>query len=76
MDVLVQALGEDAARVHLDIHTDNLVAEVGRLSALGARTLTSFDEWVVMEDPAGLVFCVVAVGPDAPILVTAMTWEN
>lgn len=57
--LLVQRLDEGDARVHLDIHTDDLEAEVARLEGLGATVARRHDEWVVMTDPAGLEFCVV-----------------
>ncbi|MFC4012846.1 VOC family protein [Nonomuraea purpurea] len=40
--------------------TDDLEAETARLEALGARCLRLVnDHWCVMEDPAGLPFCVI-----------------
>jgi len=35
--LLVQRLGEGTARMHMDIHTDDLAAEVSRLERLGAE---------------------------------------
>jgi hypothetical protein len=61
--LLTQRLGEGVARVHLDIHTDDLDAEVARLENLGALRLQSVHSWQVMRDPAGLLFCVL---PDPP----------
>ena len=49
------------SRVHLDIETDNVPAEVKRLEALGARTISKVKTWVVMEAPTGQRFCVVRV---------------
>jgi hypothetical protein len=57
--LLMQRLGEGAARVHLDIHTDDLAAEVGRLEHLGAERVQRVHSWWVMRDPAGLLFCVI-----------------
>ena len=57
--LLVQRLGEGAARVHLDLHTDDLAAEVGRLERLGAERVQRVHSWWVMRDPAGLLFCVI-----------------
>ena len=59
MGLLVQRLGEGAARVHVDIHASDLAAEVARLEALGAEVVETHQFWTVMRDPAGLVFCVV-----------------
>jgi predicted enzyme related to lactoylglutathione lyase len=47
------------SRVHLDIETDNIEAEVHRLEKLGARRLGPIKRWVVMEAPTGQRFCVV-----------------
>jgi catechol 2,3-dioxygenase-like lactoylglutathione lyase family enzyme len=47
------------SRVHLDIETDDLDAEVTRLEALGARRVARVERWVVMEAPTGQRFCVV-----------------
>jgi hypothetical protein len=47
------------SRIHLDIETDDVEAEVERLVALGARRLEQVHTWVVMEAPSGHRFCVV-----------------
>ena len=57
--LLTQRLGEGTARVHVDIHTDDLVAEVNRLERLGAERVQRVHSWWVMRDPAGLLFCVI-----------------
>jgi hypothetical protein len=57
--LLVQRLESGSPRVHLDIHTDDLDAEVSRLERLGARRIRQANGWWVMEDPAGLPFCVI-----------------
>ncbi|MEO5875977.1 MAG: VOC family protein [Streptosporangiaceae bacterium] len=61
--LLVQRLDVGSARVHLDIHTDDLEAEVARLERLGATRLGKVDFWWVMQDPVGLPLCVL---PDLP----------
>jgi hypothetical protein len=58
------------SRVHLDIESDDLEAEVARLEALGAKRLQKVSTWWVMEAPTGHRFCVVrpqrgALGEDA-----------
>jgi len=58
--LLVQEIGS-ASRVHFDFHTDNLEAEVARLERLGAKVQERTGHWVVLTDPAGLMFCVVGV---------------
>lgn len=53
------AAGQRTARVRLDIHTDDLDAEVARFSRLDARRVQRVHSWQVMRDPAGLIFCVI-----------------
>ena len=57
--LLVQHIGEGPSRLHLDVHTDNLEEEVERLEQLGARRLSQRGNLWVMQDPAGLLFCVI-----------------
>jgi predicted enzyme related to lactoylglutathione lyase len=47
------------SRVHLDIETDDMDAEVARLEKLGARRVEFIRRWWVMEAPTGQRFCVV-----------------
>jgi hypothetical protein len=47
------------SRVHLDVETDDIAAEVSRLEALGAKRIGEIKRWVVMEAPTGQRFCVV-----------------
>jgi len=47
------------SRVHLDIETDDIEAEVRRLERLGARRIGAVRTWVVMQAPTGQRFCVV-----------------
>jgi len=47
------------SRVHLDIETDDIPAEVARLEKLGARQVGAVRSWVVMQAPTGHRFCVV-----------------
>ena len=56
--VLVQAVSHPS-RVHLDIETDDIDAEVARLEALGAKRVAHVKRWWVMEAPTGQRFCVV-----------------
>ena len=46
-------------RMHLDIETDDIEAEVARLEALGATRVKFVRRWWVMEAPTGQRFCVV-----------------
>jgi predicted enzyme related to lactoylglutathione lyase len=50
---------EHESRVHLDIESDDVEAEVARLEKLGAKRLKKIHTWVVMEAPTGQRFCVV-----------------
>ena len=52
---------EHESRVHIDIETDDIPAEVARLEALGAGVVDRLDRWVVMQAPTGQRFCVVRV---------------
>jgi catechol 2,3-dioxygenase-like lactoylglutathione lyase family enzyme len=56
--VQVQRVAHES-RVHLDIETDDIPAEVARLEALGARVDQRLQRWVVMHAPTGQRFCVV-----------------
>jgi len=53
------------SRVHLDIETDDIEAEVRRLEALGARRVQQVQGWWVMEAPTGQRFCVVTADEGA-----------
>jgi catechol 2,3-dioxygenase-like lactoylglutathione lyase family enzyme len=50
---------EHGSRIHLDIETDDLEAEVKRLEGLGAKKVEFVKRWWVMEAPTGQRFCVV-----------------
>lgn len=50
---------EHESRVHLDIETDDVEAEVRRLEKLGAKRVEAVKTWWVMEAPTGQRFCVV-----------------
>lgn len=57
--ILLQKV-DHPSRVHLDIETDDLEAEVARLERLGARRIAFVRErWWVLEAPSGHRFCVV-----------------
>jgi Glyoxalase-like domain len=56
--VLVQRVQKDPG-IHLDIESDSVAAEVARLEAAGARRKYRIKTWEVLEDPAGMAFCVV-----------------
>ena len=50
---------EHESRVHIDIETDDIAAEVARLEKLGATVAERLPRWVVMQAPTGQRFCVV-----------------
>jgi len=55
------------SRVHIDIETDDIPAEVARLENLGAKVVDRLERWVVMQAPSGQRFCIVRVQrPDFP----------
>jgi hypothetical protein len=65
---------EHESRVHIDIESDDVPAEVARLEQLGAKVVQRLERWVVMEAPTGQRFCVVRVQrPGFPS--NATTWE-
>lgn len=65
LHVEVQAV-EHPSRVHLDIETDDIEAEVLRLEALGATRVNFVRErWWVMQAPDGQRFCVVPLKEDS-----------
>ena len=61
------------SRVHLDIETDDIDAEVRRLEALGAKKLEKIRTWIVMEAPTGQRFCVVRA-QSRDFVNTAKAW--
>ena len=54
------------SRVHLDIETDDVDAEAGRLEKLGAKKIGFVKRWWVMEAPSGQRFCVVRTSEFRP----------
>ena len=52
------------SRVHLDLETDDIDAEVARLEALGATRVAFVKRWWVMQAPDGQRFCVVPLRDD------------
>jgi len=58
--VQIQRVNHES-RVHIDIETDDIEAEVRRLEKLGASIVSGLERWVVMQAPSGQRFCVVRV---------------
>ncbi|MFQ5546761.1 MAG: VOC family protein [Woeseia sp.] len=71
--VEVQAV-DHRSRVHLDIESDDIEAEVKRLEALGAKRIADIKSWCVMEAPTGQRFCIVPV-VSAGFDRKANTWQ-
>jgi len=63
------------SRVHLDVESDDIEAEVRRLEKLGARRIGAVSTWVVMEAPTGQRFCVVRP-QRADFAARANTWTD
>ncbi len=64
------------ARVHLDLETDDVAAEVARVVGLGATVLEQREGYTVLTDPGGLVFCVVPVQTGEQFERHATTWPT
>lgn len=60
ISVQIQRVDHES-RVHLDIETDDIEAEVARLEKLGATIDMRMERWVVMRAPSGQRFCIVRV---------------
>ena len=73
--LLIQRLGQGSARVHIDIHTDDLPTEIARLERFGAERVQQAHSWQVMRDPAGLLFCVIPESPGTLNDSNAQRWD-
>ncbi|HEX6148523.1 VOC family protein [Nocardioides sp.] len=62
-------------RIHLDIETDDVAAEVARVVGIGAAVLEERDGYTILTDPAGMVFCVVPVQSGDHFARHATTWR-
>ena len=63
ISVQIQRVDHES-RIHLDIETDDIPAEVARLEKLGATIDVQKERWVVMRAPSGQRFCVVRAQRD------------
>ncbi|QRK04561.1 VOC family protein [Archangium violaceum] len=72
--ILLQKV-DHPSRVHLDIETDDIEAEVKRLEALGAKRVEFVKRWWVMEAPTGHRFCVVRP-QRGPLESRVNTWND
>jgi hypothetical protein len=70
----VQAI-DGAPRYHVDIETDDVAAEVARLTALGAEPVSRWLDCHTLRAPGGHLLCVVPVHSDAETFQRlARTW--
>jgi predicted enzyme related to lactoylglutathione lyase len=74
IEFMVQSTGDPGPRIHIDIETDDVEAEVARLTALGATEIGRHNSWVILRDPVGTVFCVVRVQVQESFDAHATTW--
>ena len=72
LEIEVQAVTHQS-RVHLDIETDDIEAEVARLEKLGAKRVQRVRTWWVMEAPTGQRFCVIRAA-SREFQVKAIQW--
>jgi hypothetical protein len=72
ISVQIQRVDHES-RIHLDIETDDIPAEVARLEKLGATVDKRMERWVVMRAPSGQRFCVVRVQREG-FTKNAATW--
>ncbi len=67
---------DDAPRYHLDIETDDLAAEVARLTALGAELVSRWKDAYTLRAPGGHLLCVIPVDGDPETFASsARTWQ-
>ncbi len=65
---------DHASRVHLDLETDNVEAEVQRLERLGATRVKQGLRWWVLQAPTGHRFCVVQAREDLSDAPGVQVW--
>ena len=71
---VIQAV-DDTPRYHLDIETDDLEAEVTRLTALGAEPVSRWLDAHTLRTPGGHLICVIPVHSDPGTFAkSASTW--
>lgn len=67
---------DDMPRVHIDIETDDVEAEVARLQSLGATHEAQWQECHTLRAPGGHLLCVLPVESDPELFAaTATTWR-
>jgi hypothetical protein len=72
---VIQAVDDGPPRYHVDIETDDLAAEVARLTALGAELVARWKDAHTLRAPGGHLLCVVPVHSDPQTFAgSARTW--
>lgn len=68
---------DDAARYHVDIETDDVAAEVRRLTGLGAVEVSSWEGCHTLQVPSGHLLCVIPLHSDPDTFARlARTWDG
>ncbi|RZU01435.1 hypothetical protein EV645_8266 [Kribbella rubisoli] len=68
---------DDDPRYHLDIETDDVPAEVARLTALGAVEIADWQGCHTLKAPGGHLFCVIPMHSDPKYFEQQATvWGN
>ena len=71
---VIQSVG-DTPHYHLDIETDDLAAEVARLTAIGAEPVSRWQDAHTLRAPGSHLLCVVPVHSDPETFArSAHTW--
>ena len=73
LTIEVQRVSHES-RLHLDIETDDVDAEVARLEKIGASRVAHIKSWWVMLAPTGQRFCVIK-GKDLDQKAGVMSWK-
>lgn len=72
--VAVQALREGEARFHVDVETDDVDAEVRRLTGLGAVEVSAWQGCRTLRAPGGHLLCVIPVHDPEGFAAHATAW--
>jgi hypothetical protein len=66
LDLAIQAV-DDQARYHIDIETDDVLAETARLVGLGAVEINQWLDCHILRAPGGHLLCVIPQHSDAAL---------
>jgi len=73
LHIEVQRVSHES-RLHLDIITDDVEAEVQRLENLGARRVQQVRDWWILAAPTGHRFCVIPLRNDGDFPNPPTVW--